>query len=858
MREARENGLAKPRSPTTHQEQTPAWCGTREALLSRLECSAEGLSGTEARERLARHGPNTPERHTRRPAWVEFLKRFANPLVLVLLVASGVSLLTHELTSSAIIIGIVLMSVTLDFIQERRADNAAEQLRGSVALRATVVRDGAEREVPARELVPGDVVLLSAGSLVPADARLLESRDLFVNQSLLTGEPYPVEKQPGEVPLGTEPSEARNAVFMGSSVISGTGRVLVFATGARTTVGDITHALAEPTPSSAFERDTRHFGLMLMRLTVLLVLFVLLVAVYAHRPLVESFLFAVALAVGLTPELLPMVLSVTLSRGAMRMAARQVIVKRLSAVHDLGSMDVLCTDKTGTLTEARIRLERHEDASGRESEQVLRWAWLNSHFESGLRSPMDEAILEHEEVDSRGWLKVDEVPFDFERRRVSVLLEHEGRRVLVVKGAPEDVLACCTHYELEGTPRELDALARTRVRARFEALGAEGFRVLAVAWREESPDMRVAHLGDEAQLVFAGFASFLDPPKASARPALEALVRAGVKVKVVTGDNERVALHVCRELGLEVEGVLTGAEVGTLDEPALQIRAGRTTLFARVSPGQKSRVIRALRQRGHVVGYLGDGINDAPSLHAADVGISVDSAVDVAREAADLLLLRHDLGVLYDGVLEGRRTFGNVMKYIRMGTSSNFGNMLSMAGASLLLPFLPLRPIQILLNNLLYDVSELAIPLDEVDAEQLERPTRWDLRFVRLFMAVFGTLSSVFDAATFGVLLLLFHADAALFQTGWFMESLTTQVLVIFVIRTRRNPLHSHPSRWLVASSLGAVLVANVLPFTSLGAWFGFGRPPPALLGVLAVLVVGYLLSAEFLKRWFFRRYAAD
>ncbi|MFY0583219.1 cation-translocating P-type ATPase [Cystobacter fuscus] len=510
------------RSPTTQLEKTPAWCGTREALLSRLECSAEGLSGTEARERLARHGPNTPEQHTRRPAWVEFLKRFANPLVLVLLVASGVSLLTHELTSSAIIIGIVLMSVTLDFVQERRADNAAEKLRGSVALKATVVRDGAEREVPARELVPGDVVLLSAGSLVPADARLLESRDLFVNQSLLTGEPYPVEKQPGEAPLGTEPSEARNAVFMGSSVISGSGRVLVFATGARTTVGDITHALAEPTPSSAFERDTRHFGLMLMRLTVLLVLFVLLVAVYAHRPLVESFLFAVALAVGLTPELLPMVLSVTLSRGAMRMAARQVIVKRLSAVHDLGSMDVLCTDKTGTLTEARIRLERHEDASGRESEQVLRWAWLNSHFESGLRSPMDEAILEHEEVDSRGWLKVDEVPFDFERRRVSVLLEHEGRRVLVVKGAPEDVLACCTHYELEGTPRELDARARTQVRARFEALGAEGFRVLAVAWREESPDMRVAHLGDEAQLVFAGFASFLDPPKVSARPALEA------------------------------------------------------------------------------------------------------------------------------------------------------------------------------------------------------------------------------------------------------------------------------------------------------------------------------------------------
>jgi len=801
------------------------------------------------------HGPNTPEQHTRRPAWVELLTRFGNPLVLVLLVASGVSFLTHELASSAIIIGIVLLSVMLDFIQERRAGTSAERLLNSVTLRATVARDGAEREVPARELVPGDVVLLSAGSLVPADARLLEARDLFVNQSLLTGEPYPVEKQPEDAPAGTQPSEARNAVFMGTSVISGTARALVFATGARTTVGEIAHVLTEPAPSTAFERDTRHFGLMLMRLTVLLVLFVLLMAVYAHRPLLESFLFAVALAVGLTPELLPMVLSVTLSRGALRMAARQVIVKRLSAVHDLGSMDVLCTDKTGTLTEARIRLERHEDVSGREREQVLRWAWLNSHFESGLRSPMDEAILAHTEVDARGWNKVDEVPFDFERRRVSVLLEHEGRRVLVVKGAPEDVLACCTHYEQDGAALELDARARARARERFEALSEEGFRVLAVAWREESPDMRVARLGDETQLVFAGFASFLDPPKDSARPALEALLRAGVKVKVVTGDNERVALHVCRQLGLQVERVLTGTEIGLLDDLALQSRAERTTLFARVAPGQKSRVIRALRQRGHVVGYMGDGINDAPSLHAADVGISVDSAVDVAREAADLLLLRHDLAVLYDGVLEGRRTFGNVMKYIRMGSSSNFGNMLSMAGASVLLPFLPMLPIQILLNNLLYDVSELAIPLDEVDVEQLERPTRWDLRSLRRFMAVLGTLSSVFDAATFGVLLFFFHAGAARFQTGWFMESITTQVLVIFVIRTRRNPLRSRPSPWLVASSLGVVLVANVMPFTSLGAWFGFEPPPPALLGALAVLVVSYLLSAAFLNRWFSRRY---
>ncbi|MGZ3458829.1 MAG: HAD-IC family P-type ATPase, partial [Archangium sp.] len=594
----------KHRSSATHLEEPRAWCGPSESLLKRLACSAKGLSRAEAEERLERYGPNTTEQRGRRPAWLEFLARFANPLVLVLLVASVVSFITHDLTSSFIIAVIVLMSVTLDFVQERRAGTAAEELRGSVALRASVVRDGAELEVPAAELVPGDVVLLAAGSLVPADARLLEARDLFVNQALLTGESYPVEKQPGEAPPGTEPSEARNAVFMGTSVISGTARALVFATGASTSMGGIARSLAEPAPSTAFERDMRHFGGMLMRLTVLLVLFVLLVNTYARRPLLEAFLFAVALAVGLTPELLPMIVSVTLSRGALRMARRQVIVKRLSAVHDLGSMDVLCTDKTGTLTEARIRLERHEDAVGRESEQVLRWAWLNSHFESGLRSPMDEAILAHEAVDAGGWRKVDEVPFDFERRRVSVLLEREGRRVLVVKGAPEDVLACCTRYELDGAPRELDEAARERAHGRFEVLGEEGFRVLAVAWREEPPDMQVAHLGDEAALVFAGFAAFLDPPKVSARPALEALIRAGVRLKVVTGDNERVALHVCHELGLEVEGVLIGSEMAALDDHALQVRAERTTLFARVSPAQKSWIIRALRRRGHVVGYL--------------------------------------------------------------------------------------------------------------------------------------------------------------------------------------------------------------------------------------------------------------
>nr|WP_277989504.1 magnesium-translocating P-type ATPase [Corallococcus sp. NCSPR001] len=850
----RHSGARRRQAPK--REGPPAWSEPVDSLRARLGSPLQGLSPQEAEERLESLGPNALESRRRRPLPLELLLRLGNPLVLVLLVACGISAVVHDLTSSAIIAVIVLISVTLDFVQEHRASNAAERLRGTVALRARVLRDGEEQVRPATELVPGDVVLLATGSRVPADARLLESHALSVNESLLTGEPYPVEKTPGLAPADAPLAEVGNTVFAGTSVLGGTARALVFATGRDTEVGGIARGLDAPVSSTAFERDTRRFSVMLMRLTVLMVLFVLLVNLTLERPLLESFLFAMALAVGLTPELLPMVVSVTLARGALRLADQEVIVKRLSAVHDLGCMDVLCTDKTGTLTEANIRLEHTEDAASRHSERTLAWACLNSHFATGLRSPMDEAILARGVACAQGWRKQDELPFDFERRRVSVLLEKDGRRVLVVKGAPEALLSRCEAWEApEGPPRALDAVEREALQARADTLGEQGFRVLGLAWRDVPSQREPLSPEDETGLVFAGFASFLDPPKQSARPALAALHAAGVAVKVVTGDNARVAVHVCQELGLEVRGVLTGAELALLDDPGLRARAEDTTVFARVSPSQKSRILRALRQRGHVVGYLGDGINDAPSLHEADVGISVAGAVDVAREAAALLLLRQELGVLHDGVQEGRRTFGNVMKYIRMGTSSNFGNMLSMALASLVLPFLPMLPIQILLNNMLYDVSELAIPLDTVDAEQLARPPRWDLRFVRLYMAVFGTLSSLFDAATFTVLLHGFRADAPLFQTGWFMESLTTQVLVIFIIRTRGGSARSPPARLLVLSSLGAVAVACVLPFTPLGHYFGFVPPPPAILASLGALVALYLGCAWGLNRWFFRRF---
>ncbi len=836
------------------------WNAPLPELCAALEAALDGLSTIEAEARLDSQGPNVLRPRRERALVLEFLSRFRNPLIVILLAASFVSALTGEVASFLIITVMVLMSVTLDFVQEYRAGRAAERLRHTVAVRASVLRDGRSRDVPVSELVPGDVVVLAAGDLVPADGRVVEARDFFVNQALLTGEPYPIEKRAGE---STDPSSesvaAANAVFMGTSVISGSARVLICRTGPATALGQIADTLLAKPPPTAFERGTRQFGLLIMRLTVLLVLFVLLVNGLVHRPLLESFLFAVALAVGLTPELLPMVVSVTLSRGALRMMRKRVIVKRLSAVQDLGAMDVLCTDKTGTLTEAIIRLERHIDALGRERERVLELAYLNSHFETGLKSPLDDAILRHEEIDVSGWRKIDEVPFDFDRRRVSVLVERGETRQLVVKGAPEDILRLCTRYESDGpdAPFPLDAEARPRIEQVFDGLGGEGFRVLGIAWRDVPPDHPHAVVTDETDLVFAGFAAFLDPPKASAARALAALERDGVAVKIVTGDHELVTRHVCAQLGVAVRGVLTGTELQQLDDLALHAQVERVNLFCRVTPVQKTRILLALKRRGRVAGFLGDGINDAPSLHSADVGISVDSAVDVAKEAADLILLDRDLNVLHDGVREGRRTFGNVLKYIMMGTSSNFGNMFSMAASALVLPFLPMRPVQILLNNFLYDLSEIPIPMDEVDEEDLARPREWDITFIRNFMVALGPVSSLFDFLTFYVMLVLFQAEEALFQTGWFIESIATQVLVIFVIRTRRHPFASRPNYGLVLMSLAVVAAAAALPFTPAGGYLGFVPPPPAFFGVLAALVIVYLAAAEGVKRVFYRRLAA-
>lgn len=815
-----------------------------------------GLSELEATEQRLTSGRNIfREQGSHALAW-QLLSKFRNPLVIVLLGASVVSAFSGETLNFAIISAMVVLSVLLDFFQEYRANTTAEKLRQSVSVRSTVLRDGVATDISIQEVVPGDVAFLSAGDLIPADGLVLESKDFFVNQSSLTGEAFPVEKHPGVLPpTATQPADATNAVFMGSSVVGGIASVLVMKTGSQTEIGQIADTIQKPSHATSFELATRRFGMLIMWLTVLLVLFVLLVNAWLHKPWLESFLFAVALAVGLTPELLPMVVSVTLARGAIRMSRLNMIVKRQSAIQDLGSMDVFCTDKTGTLTEAKIRLERSLDAVGEDSPHVLELAYLNSHFETGIRSPLDTAILSAKTLDVSAWHKVDEIPFDFERRRISVLIDNGQQRWLVVKGAADEIVKLCTHLELCDTPAPapMDERARADLETRFHALEADGMRVLGIAWREVPRDHPVAVTSDETELILAGFTAFLDPPKQSAAAALDKLQQAGVAIRIVTGDSDLVTRHVCQQLGIPVTGVLLGRDIEGLDGPGLQRRVEQANLFCRVSPAQKERVILALKANGHVVGYMGDGINDAPSLHAADVGLSVDSAVDVAKAAADMILLEQDLSVVGAGVMEGRRTFGNIMKYIMMGTSSNFGNMFSMAGASIFLPFLPMLPTQILLNNILYDISELAIPLDEVDADELARPRILDLKFIRNFMLVIGPISSAFDFLTFYVLLEVFRSDEKLFQTGWFVESLCTQVLVIFIIRTRGWPFKSRPHPVLLLTSILVLTLAIGLPLSGLGEYFGFVAPPMSFYLFLAGMVMAYLFFVQWAKTWFYR-----
>jgi Mg2+-importing ATPase len=826
-------------------------------LFARLNSSQSGLTPREAWDRLGIYGPNELAKRKKRTVVVEFLLHFRSPLIIILLVAGLISAFLGEVPNAAIIFSIVILSVVLDVYQEHRAEKAAEMLKKKVTTTATVIRNGVKQEVTLSEIVPGDIIYLSAGDIVPADARVIDAKDLSIDQSTLTGESFPVEKEAAVLKAeGSEITGWNNCLFMGTSVVSGTATAVVVKTGNFTEYGKIAKILVARVPDTEFERGLRRFGFLMMEVTFLLVLFVFFINALKGRDVLMSLLFAVALAVGLTPELLPMIVSVNLSNGAIRMSKKGVIVKRLASIQNFGSMDVLCTDKTGTLTENKITLVLHVDIEGKDDEKVLVYSFLNSYFEKGLKSPLDDAVLNHEKIDVKGYQKIDEIPFDFIRKRISVVVEREGKRFLAAKGAPEEIIKICSQYEIKGKIFNLTSDLQKKIEQKCYELSSEGFRVLEVSYKKIGREKQTYSANDENNMVFLGFIAFLDPPKETARESLQLLNAAGVELKVITGDNELVTRKTCEQLGFKIKGVVLGSEVAQLQDDALARVAEEANIFARVTPTQKDRIIRALRNNGHVVGFLGDGINDAPSMKTADVGISVDNAVDVARESADIILLQKSLRVLNEGVLEGRKTFGNIMKYIMMGTSSNFGNMLSVAIASLFLPFLPMLPIQILLNNFLYDLSESTIPTDNVDPEYAEKPKRLNIPFIRRFMLFLGPISSIFDLLTFFIMLVIFNATIPLFQTAWFIESLATQTLVIFVIRTAKSPFYkSRPSRLLLFSSLVIVVFAFLMPLTPLGVLFGFVEPPVTFFVLVLGLIGTYLMLVEIVKKWFYKRY---
>lgn len=750
----------------------------------------------------------------------------------------------------------MLASVILDFYQEYRAGTAVELLRQKITTTATVTHDGKRQEIPLGLLVPGDLISLTAGDIVPADARVITSRDFFINQSALTGEPYPVEKTNAAGRPADQPADRENSVFLGTSVVSGSANAIVTRTGSATEYGRIARMLGERPPETEFERGINSFGLLMMRLVFFLVIFVFFVNALLHHGILDSLLFAVALAVGMTPELLPMILSINLSNGAIAMSRKGAIVKHLASIQNFGSMDVLCTDKTGTLTENRISLIKHVGIDGTDSDRVLLYSFLNSYFQTGLKSPLDDAILHFKELDIGTYAKVDEIPFDFIRKRSSVVVSDPSATTLITKGAPEEILSICDSCDTGAGIVPLNDEYTERITRQYIKLSSEGFRTLGVAYRPVEPGKTRYATDDEHGMIFLGYVAFIDPPKLTAGESVRLIQNAGIEVKILTGDNELVTRRTCESLGYTIRGVMSGPEIAEIDNEALARIVEQNNIFARVTPVQKDQIINALKKNGHVVGFLGDGINDAPSIRTADIGISVDNAVDIAKESADIILVKNDLRILQDGVIEGRKTFGNTLKYIMMGTSSNFGNMFSVAGASLFLPFLPMLPIQILLNNLLYDISQTTIPKDAVDEEDTRCPKHLNIVFIRKFISIFGPISSLFDYLTFFIMIYVFHATGALFQTAWFIESICTQVSVIFVIRTRRVPFYtSRPSKYLIVSTLLVITVACALPFTVLGGIFGFVPPPADFFAVLIGLVIGYLILVELTKRWFYHHY---
>jgi Mg2+-importing ATPase len=833
----------------------PYWSEPVERLFERLGSRTEGLTAREAVARLRQYGPNALRPRSRLAGLRLLLRQFESPLVAILVFAALIAALVGDWTDAAIVLVILVGSGLLGFAQEYRASAVMEKLRARVRARATVLRDGRPVSLLPEEIVPGDVVLLSAGSLIPADGVVLEARDLFVSQSVLTGEAFPVEKEPGRSAADATLSERTHCVYMGTSVRSGTGRILIAETGTATSFGAIAERLRLRPPETDFERGIRQYGYLLMRIMLVLVLLVFATNVFLDRPPIESLLFALALAIGISPELLPAIIEITLARGARDMATHGAIVRRLSSIESLGGMDVLCMDKTGTLTEGVLALAEACDAAGAPSDGVLRLAWWNASFQTGLASPLDDAIREAAEAHTPRFevaAKLDEIPYDFVRKRISVVVQPAGapEALFTTKGAFANVLEVCSQVRDGTALRPLDPQANAHLEERFAAWSRQGHRALAVASRSVPLRARYER-GDESAMTFEGFLLFLDPPKAGIVQTIDALERLGVSIKVITGDNHLVTAHLAAAIGIDGTRLTTGRELGEVHDDALGRVAAETALFAEVDPNQKERIILALKKLGLVVGFLGDGINDAPALHAADVGISVDGAVDVAKEAADIVLLEHDLEALRRGIVQGRASFANTLKYISITTSANFGNMVSMAAASLFLPFLPLLAKQILLNNLLSDIPAMAIPSDRVDEERIVRPGRWRITPIRNFMLVFGLISSAFDLITFGALWLLSRGVPELFRTGWFLESLLTELAIVLVVRTRLPLLRSHPGLPLLLSTLAVGALALALPWLPGSGWFEFVPLPAPVVATLLVITAAYAGASELAKRRF-------
>ena len=835
------------------------WSQSAEDVLDALSSRARGLTASEAAERLQRYGANAVDEQKQVAAIRLLLHQFASPLVLILVFAATISLIVRDWLDAAIILVIVLGSTLLGFTQEYRASAAVAQLRKRLALTVRVLRDGAPQTLVTSALVPGDVIELSAGNLVPADGLILVARDFLVTEASLTGESMPVEKQPGMVNAESSFAGRTNCAFMGTSVRSGTATVVVVKTGRSTAFGEVAARLQTRATDTEFTRGVRQFGYLLLRIMFVMVFFVLAVNQLLGRPALESLLFAVALAVGISPELLPAIVSVTLARGARAMAENGVIVRRLEAIEDLGSMDILCTDKTGTLTAGVMALDATVDADGTASTEVLRLAFLNAKLESGIENPLDTALVaagEKASLNTTGNTKIDEIPYDFIRKRLTIVVATDAApagQQIIMKGAFANVLECCSTVAHAGGDVALDSAARERLETFYRDKGIAGFRVLALATKRVAAQDKYT-TADEAGMSFAGFLLFFDPPKPQAAQAVRDLAARGVQVKVITGDNRYVAAHVAEAIGLDPKALLTGVAIAKLGDEALWHLATKTDLFVEVDPQQKERIVRALQRVGHSVGYLGDGINDAPALHAADVGISVDQAVDVARESADVVLLKPDLDVLRRGVDDGRRTFANTMKYISITTSANFGNMVSMALATPLLPFLPLAAKQILLNNFLSDLPSMGISTDNVDAERVAAPQRWDVKQVQRFMIVFGLISSVFDLITFAVLLRGFDAAQPVFQTAWFTVSVLTELAVLLVLRTHGPAFRSLPGKTLLWTTVAVAAFALAVPFIGpFARLFGFVALPLSLLAAMLAIIVGYVVVTELAKRWFYR-----